>query len=378
MELAMNTKNLHLIFDHYIDKFETLDEEESYKWEAVHDFQETFDLEASDFAKMLEETRKVTRNLIDSYMQPLKGLVTMAEKCDEAETIREMFRKLFVDDQNDLQVRQEKIDEFLASCDELLEKHYPESHIYQNDQRSVMAYLWFHDPNNHYLCKNTEAKDMAKAIEFYENWGTYAEFDLEIFHKFCDIIVEEIKEHEELVEVHNTRFEGHEDEMHPDENYHILAFDIIYCASNYDLYNNVRIKNVTAKERRKILANRKEANKRAEKLGEMSEKKMMLEEAVEAARSFIKKDMTLIHTKYGEGKLQKFEDRYLIVKFPGIKKPKKFEIKSAFGKGFLTIESDEFQSFMDDYGEILGKASTIKRKHRRAEKKLEKYEDYID
>ena len=100
---------------------------------------------------MLKKACRATVNMIDNYMQPFSGLVVMAEKDGEAETIRKMFRQLYAEDGGDLTIRQQKITAFLASCDELLAKNYPSSHLYKNDQRSAMAYLWFYDPDNNYM-----------------------------------------------------------------------------------------------------------------------------------------------------------------------------------------------------------------------------------
>ena len=55
----MNTKNLNLIFENYISRFERINEpdgaNENYKWFAVHNFQEVFDIDAPDFASMLKK-----------------------------------------------------------------------------------------------------------------------------------------------------------------------------------------------------------------------------------------------------------------------------------------------------------------------------------
>ena len=67
----MNRKNLNQIFNAYISKFEFLNNDknnESYKWNAVSEFQRVFNLDApaSAFDSMLREAKKATKNLIDS------------------------------------------------------------------------------------------------------------------------------------------------------------------------------------------------------------------------------------------------------------------------------------------------------------------------
>ena len=116
----MNLMNLNKVFNNYIQKFEFLnnaDNNETYKWAAVLEYQKAFDLDAEDFVAVLKKAKQASDNLIDSTVQPFGGLVVMAEKNGEAETIREMFRALYAEDNGDLVVIQKKIDAFLAACD---------------------------------------------------------------------------------------------------------------------------------------------------------------------------------------------------------------------------------------------------------------------
>ena len=74
----MNRKNLNQIFDAYISQFEYLNDpknNESYKWNAIVEFQKVFDLDvpAEGFAAMLKAAKETTENIIDSYTQPFLG-----------------------------------------------------------------------------------------------------------------------------------------------------------------------------------------------------------------------------------------------------------------------------------------------------------------
>ena len=88
----MNSNNLKKIFNNYIEKFDfiTYDREEIYKWEIINDFKGLMDkaLTVSDeeFPVKLNEAKKLTENLIDSYTTPFYGLVKFSEK--EPETVR--------------------------------------------------------------------------------------------------------------------------------------------------------------------------------------------------------------------------------------------------------------------------------------------------
>ena len=63
----MNLKNLQMVFNHYIEKFEWLNQkpepDENYKWFAVKHFQDAFDLDVADaeFAEMLLAAKKRQR-----------------------------------------------------------------------------------------------------------------------------------------------------------------------------------------------------------------------------------------------------------------------------------------------------------------------------
>ena len=378
----MNTKNLNLIFENYISRFERINEpdgaNENYKWFAVHNFQEVFDIDAPDFASMLKKACRATENMIDNYMQPFSGLVVMAEKDGEAETIREMFRQLYADDGGDLTARQQKITAFLASCDELLAKHYPSSHLYKNDQRSAMAYLWFYDPDNNYMCKTTEAQYLANAAEFYEEWGTYATFRLDVYYRFCDALIDEIRKCPALLAIHQSRFEGHEAEMHPDTQLHILAFDIIYCARTYGLYTGVEIKDISSEDRRLYQQRKDKAIELAGQLAVAEENMMLLQDGISEAETMVRSGAAIRHKSFGVGSLEEFDGHYLVIRFPGFDVPKKFELTSALGNGFLILDIPSFSTFFEKYGTVLKQAMRIPQQVKSAEAALKPYATFLD
>ena len=120
----MNKMRLNQLFSNYIEKFEYInnpDNNETYKWAAVEQYRESFNLEAPDLPGMLYEAWKASENLIDSAnQQPFYALVSYAK--EEPETVRKMFRDLFADDGGNLAERQEKIIAFIQSSEELKAK----------------------------------------------------------------------------------------------------------------------------------------------------------------------------------------------------------------------------------------------------------------
>lgn len=161
----MNRENLWIIFQKYIDSFEYInnrDNNENYKWEIAQKFQ-AFDVDAPDFADMLSKMWKISENLIDSSQQlPFYALVDYAKK--EPETVREMFRKLYADEHIDVETKQSKIEEFIRASEELRKKYNPDSHLYTNNQRSVMMYLFLRYPDSNYGYKASQATHSSRSV----------------------------------------------------------------------------------------------------------------------------------------------------------------------------------------------------------------------
>ena len=246
----MNGNNLSQIFRHYIDKFAYINGDEHaeyYKWQVCHEFpklmQDALSADNDNFAKALYEAKKCTENIIDSYTQPFNGLVEYAKS--EPDTVRNMFVDLYADDGGDIKVQMEKIADFFRRSNELLEKYTPDSFLYKQNSHSVSAYLFLNDPNHHYMYKATQSQRFADCVEFYDDWGTGDNIKLDIYYRMCDELVAEIKSCPELLETDRSRFDGKlklsGGELHPDAEKHILAFDIIYCCSVYDLFDGLHI-----------------------------------------------------------------------------------------------------------------------------------------
>ena len=101
------------------------------------------------FIYELDNIRKITHDFIDSGKTlPFAGLVKAADK--EWETVQRMFRDLYKPDDGNLDIRQEKIESFLAQANHLKDKNNL-SDLYKSDFRSVTAYLFLYDPDYNYI-----------------------------------------------------------------------------------------------------------------------------------------------------------------------------------------------------------------------------------
>lgn len=376
----MNIKNLNKVFSNYIQKFEFInnaENNESYKWSAALEYRKAFDLEADDFVAVLKKAKQASGNLIDSQVQPFGGLVVMAEKNGEAETIREMFRDLYAEDNGDLAVIQKKIDAFLASCDVLLDRHYPGSHLYANDQRTAMGYLWLFDPDKYFFCKTTQAQYLAKCIEFYDSWGTYDNFSLPVFYRFCNIVLDAIKGNDELLATHRSRFECAKKEMHPDTEFHILLVDIIFCSQIYGLYDGVTIQERSSAEIKLYLERKAKAADLLSKVQAAEENVTQLHEVRAIFDRWLTEGATVRHRVWGEAVYKGTNKGYLSFYFPKTAETKTFML-SAFANGFLTIDSSDYLAVMDKYQAVIKIDLKAYDNLESAKKALLPYKEYLD
>lgn len=375
----MNRTNLQSIFKKYIDNFEMLNNEkndETYKWEIAQEFQ-NFDLEAEDFAEMLLHMCKIAENLVDSSQQlPFYALVEFARK--EPETVREMFRKLFADEHMDNETKQNVIDEFIASSEELRKKYYPDSRLYTNNQRSVMMYLFLRYPNSNYGYKASQAKSFADCIEFYEDWGPMTDFRLDVFSRMCEQLIEEIKKNESLMGTHMSRFENTDRKLHPDENLHILTLDIIYSSQAYNFYGDMTFDPINAKSRKLYFERVAKAKELAEAVEKAKADAALLDEAKEYIAGALTKGLTVKHRAFGEGEIEECTGTIIAVHFAKTNETKKLGLTVAIGNGLVSLPSEEMTEKIKEYIPVLNRETQIPGNLSRAIDDLQPYLEYLD
>ena len=158
----INTDTLEKIISAYKQKFDSIHEEEIYKWKAVKCFQDNWDENAEDFPTMLENSFEKANNLLTSYnFYPKSMICAIAQKDPEA--VRSMFLSLF----DELQNVTERIENFIEDAEKLRLKYSGGSwKSHYQTANSVSIYLFFRYPDKYYIYKYRKFKEFALNIGY--------------------------------------------------------------------------------------------------------------------------------------------------------------------------------------------------------------------
>ncbi|WP_458460547.1 hypothetical protein [Paenibacillus sp.] len=241
----MNIENLHKIITRYEAQYNEINNEdnnEKFKLKAVECFQQEWfspNNEGLPFSVLFSKAKRESSVLIDnSTVSPANGIVKMAE-LEEAEVKRLFCEILFAEDNGDLAVRQQHMEEFLEGIEKVRLNHFPACWKYTQDRHAVSCYLALFAPKKNYIYKYTHAESFAKYIEYGKNIGSGNNFSLANYYEMCDLVVEALQEHPTLLKAyHELLIDGY----YRDDSLHMLAFDVIYCASTYNLFTGLQHK----------------------------------------------------------------------------------------------------------------------------------------
>ena len=373
----MDQKNLRIIFNAYIENFEKFnnDEHREYmKWEFAKAFSE-FDFNTPNLSSELKRLKKISSVLIDgSRTYPFGAMVTYSEK--EPETVRGIFGDLFAADNGDFKLRQEKINTFINHTEALRQK-YNLGPLSKNDLRSAMAFLFFRDPDNHDLYKSTQAGAFAEAVGYYGEWGAMSNFKMEVFYKMCDWLVEEIKKYPPLLETNASRYELFEG-LHPDKNYHILAFDIIYTSQVYRFYNLVEKKPMDPTSRKLHNERVRMAQEFSEKLKESEEAMNTLKEAEQFISENYGVNARVMHKVWKIGTIESIKSGIAVIDFESLPDRKSLDILLSIKNGIIIHSDRDIAEQTKALIPILKMENRIKREYSVALDGYSKYSTYLD
>ena len=381
----MNKTHLQQIFNNYIANFDsiTYGHEEIYKWEIINNFRRVMDeaLASPDeeFPSKLNEAKKLSENLIDSYTTPFYGLVKFAEK--EPETVRQMFLSLYSDDNGDLLLRQKKIQDFLKQSHALRDKYYPDSFMYKDYMHSVTGYLFLYDSDHNYMYKASQSLAFADCVEFYDDWGYGDSLKLDVYYKMCDQLVEEIKASEQIMSVDASRFTDDPRKepkpLYQDREKHILAFDIIYGCSVYGLFDGISFDRPKSKKRQIIKERKEKAIEVSNKLKAAEARYDLMLEAVAYVESVYVPGTEIQHRTMGKGTILEKSGSTLVVEFQkaGVKK---LGLNVSVAGKIISVDTCNYAEKIELYKDLLKNEKAIRDAYARAEKEMDQYADYLD
>ncbi len=220
----MNQNLLKIYIEEYKRKFPEIHTQEIYKWQAVKQFQDNWDINANNFSKMLSVSLSKTFNLMDSgnYF-PRKMIVQLAEK--RPEVIRHLFLDLYKEE-NDLI---ERVVNFRREIKSVNYQDFPRKNDFQ-DHRAVLVYLTLKYPDTYFFYKYGMLKDFCINIEhsYIPQKGKSA--NILQFLDISKVVRDVLKEDNALIKLHGNRLGKSE---YFDTSSNILTQDFIYATTEY-------------------------------------------------------------------------------------------------------------------------------------------------
>ncbi len=201
--------------------------DEKYKWEAVKWFQDNWDIDAVDFAGMLELSLKLTDNLMGSNNYYPGRMINKFAKAAPDE-VKEMFANLF-DESKDVCIR---IEDFKKHSNYMLQKYGNGAANHYQTENAISTYLWLKFPERYYIYKIGEIKKVAEVLRSNYTFkkGAYLQ-NLRNFYLLYDEIHDEIIKDAELVNLLKTNLT---DSCYPDNDLRTLTIDIgFYISREY-------------------------------------------------------------------------------------------------------------------------------------------------
>ena len=342
----MNKDNLKIVFDQYIEQFDYLNDkdghDEGYKWRAESCFVEHWDIDAEDFPAMFKAAMHETSNLIDNAtVQPINGISMLLKHEDEVEFVRECFRELFSEDDGDLEARLDRVDAFIEKINEKIDQYARGSWKYPQKRNDVIYYLNLWRPEDNYIYKATEAIDWANCIEYGDDFGSGESFSLAKYYRMCDELLAEVSKNEEVMRLHAKRFE--EEAVGFDDELHILVYDIIFCAHNYNFYNKAVISTTSTKARINLAKTKEQIAKLEDELEQSKQELEQIRQKITEPVDMV--GLIVVHKVFKEGKIiSQTGDVQLIAFSVG---EKKFQFPQAYTGGFLKADESIMEMIKD-------------------------------
>ena len=198
--------------------------DEQFKWEAIKCFQDNWNINATNFAEMLDRALSKTSVLLGSFNKfPRRMILKFAEAAPEE--VRALFAALFDESSNVV----DRIADFNEQADVLLQKYGGSSANHFQDANTISVYLWLRYPDKYYIYKLSEVAKVAKYLETEYTFkkGAYAD-NIRNFIKLYDEICAVLKEDPELADILKSKLT---DDCYPDPELKTLTIDVGFYIS---------------------------------------------------------------------------------------------------------------------------------------------------
>lgn len=230
----MDTVTLGQTLERYEARLAETRPQEVYKWKATKHFLDTFDLNASNLSKNIEEALGEAGNLLTGGSWFPKGMLKWFADSYPDDT-RAALSRLF-DEDIDLKQRMVDFEKWAkktldAVNEPTIQKGENPAKNHFQDSRSMSVYLSFHNAGKHYLYKTTMYTFVAKVLGLKYPGN---KFDKVIaYRKMCEEILAYLQsERPDLIAASDATLS---DELRAvDPNHHLLVQDIVYFMSTYD------------------------------------------------------------------------------------------------------------------------------------------------
>ena len=200
--ITIDQERLQKLVEEYKADFKENIPLELYKWEAVKNFQDNWDLDAEDFPAMLSRSLSKTENLLASMNNyPRRMIKQFAQRFPQ--DVKSLFVALYDETVN----LKERIDAFIAGIEQIHMKwDGKEAKNHYHTFNVVSTYLWLRYPDKYYIYKPSVVKNLfdrlginikltplkanavIKTFEVYDSISDYLLKDLELKAMFEEVM----------------------------------------------------------------------------------------------------------------------------------------------------------------------------------------------
>jgi len=207
--------------EEYKREFDKVHNREIYKWHAIKQFQDNFDINSTNLYSNLKISLEKSDNLLVSHNYfPKEMLLENVEKSPEQ--VREMMKILFDENFDFL----ERVENFRTEFGALSKANFPDKKNHYQDHRAVIVYLTLMYPERYFFYKFGMFKNFAKKVDYPYIPVKGRISNVGQFHNLCKLVRYEINNDQELLKLHESRLEN---DSYRDKNHNVLTQDFIYA-----------------------------------------------------------------------------------------------------------------------------------------------------